>query len=146
MWKHLEIKEFPSEWIEKRSQRKMYTDREIGCAVTNEDGRPCSWSPTDSRRHGSTTNIRHHLKEKHGVLPPNVSISDLASKLDLITLWGGKAKLTTQQTLEKNLLRWVINSNNHSQSLNHPRFNNCSRIYLVFQFRLPLAIHLGSVF
>ena len=122
MWKHLEIREFPSEWIEKRSQRKMDTDREICCAVTGEDGRPCNWSTTDSKRHGSTTNIRHHLKEKHGVLPPNVSIPDPASKLNLITLWGRKAKLTTQQTLEKNLLRWVISSKQPFTVIESPAF------------------------
>ena len=122
MWKHLEIQEFPSEWVEKRSQRKMDTDREICCAVTDEDGRPCNWSTTDSKRHGSTTNIRHHLKEKHGVLPPNVSIPDPASKLNLITLWGRKAKLTTQQTLEKNLLRWVISSKQPFTVIESPAF------------------------
>lgn len=50
MWKYLEIREFPSKLMEKRSQRKMNTDREICCAVTGEDGRPCSWSTTDSKR------------------------------------------------------------------------------------------------
>lgn len=50
------------------------------------------------------------MKEKPGVLPPNVSIPDPASKPNLINIRGRKTKLTTQQTLEKNLLRWVISS------------------------------------
>ncbi|KAJ5337385.1 uncharacterized protein N7506_005407, partial [Penicillium brevicompactum] len=70
MWRHLLIRNIPNEWIEKRSQRKKVPDREICCAITNEDGTQCNWSTTDSKRHGSTTNIRHHWREKHGGLPP----------------------------------------------------------------------------
>ncbi|KAJ5994681.1 hypothetical protein N7481_001658 [Penicillium waksmanii] len=130
MWRHLVITEFPSEWMEKRSQRRMNTDREIRCAVTGENGRQCNWSTKDSKRHGSTTKIRHPLKEKHGVLPPNISIPDTSSKTNLISRWGKKGKLTVQQTLEKNLLRWL---------LNRQHFSNYSKIYQVFHFLLPLA-------
>jgi hypothetical protein len=48
MWRHLLIRNIPNEWIEKRSQRKKVTDREICCAITNEDGTQCNWSTTDS--------------------------------------------------------------------------------------------------
>ncbi|KAJ6168129.1 hypothetical protein N7497_000972 [Penicillium chrysogenum] len=67
--------------------------------------------------HGSTTNIRHHLKEKHGVLPPNVSIPDPAPKPNLISLWGRKGKISAQQLLENNLLRWVISSKQPFQDI-----------------------------
>lgn len=140
------ITEFPGQWMEKRNQRKMDTDREIRCAVTGEDGRQCNWSTTDSKRHGSTTNIRHHLKEKHGVLSPNVSIPDTSSKTNLISLWGKKGKLTVQQTLENNLLRWVISSKQPFTVNESPEFQQLLKdipgVSLPFTSRHTLREHL----
>ncbi|KAK9327457.1 hypothetical protein V1520DRAFT_264655, partial [Lipomyces starkeyi] len=65
-----QTREFPNEWIEKRNRKKRSTDREIRCTLINKDtGKQCNWSATDSKRQTSTTNIRVHLKEKHGILP-----------------------------------------------------------------------------
>ncbi|KAJ5900204.1 uncharacterized protein N7473_004274 [Penicillium subrubescens] len=112
MWGYLYTREFPNEWTEKRSGRKRLVDREICCTVINKNTRKqCNWSTTDSKRQTSTTNIRLYLKEKHGILPPG--ITDLPTgtlKSTIVSLWGNKGKLTIQELLEKNLLRWVTSS------------------------------------
>ncbi|KAK9358843.1 hypothetical protein V1504DRAFT_459728 [Lipomyces starkeyi] len=62
---YFQTREFPNEWIEKRNKKKRFIDQEIRCTLTNKDtGKQCNWSTTDSKRLTSTTNIRHHLKEK----------------------------------------------------------------------------------
>jgi hypothetical protein len=124
MWRHLHTREFPNEWTEKRSGRKRLVDREICCTVINKTTRKqCNWSTTDSKRQTSTTNIRLHLKEKHGILPPG--ITDLATgtpKSTIVSLWGNKGKLTVQELLEKNLLRWVTSSKQPFTVLESPAF------------------------
>ncbi|KAK9428164.1 hypothetical protein V1505DRAFT_289658, partial [Lipomyces doorenjongii] len=112
LWGYFETVEFPNEWIEKRNKKKRCIDREIRCTLINKDtGRQCNWSTTDSKRQTSTTNIRHHLKEKHGILPPGVPEPAVATpKSTIVSLWGNKEKLTFQERLEKNLVPWVISS------------------------------------
>ncbi|KAJ8098993.1 hypothetical protein POJ06DRAFT_282166 [Lipomyces tetrasporus] len=91
LWGYFQTREFPNEWIEKRNKKK-FIDREIRCTSINKDtGRQCNWSTTDSRRQTSTTNIRHHLKEKHGILPPGVAGPVVATpKSTIASLWGNK--------------------------------------------------------
>jgi hypothetical protein len=116
LWAHLKTRQFPYEWIEQRSGKKKLFDLEINCtAIDKTTGRQCNWSTTNSKRQTSTTNIRLHLKEKHGILPPSptaLAPNQLIAtpKSTLLGLWGSKANLTIQETLEKNLLHWVVSS------------------------------------
>lgn len=49
-------------------------DREIRCNIVSKDtGKQCDWFTTDLKRQTSTTNMRLHLKKKHGILPPGTS-------------------------------------------------------------------------
>ncbi|KAK9234129.1 hypothetical protein V1525DRAFT_321626, partial [Lipomyces kononenkoae] len=101
-----------TEWLWGYFQTRESMDREIRCTLVNKDiGQNCNWSTTDSKRQTSTTNIRLHLKEKHGILPPGVTEQAVATpKSTLVSLWGKNENLTFQELLEKNLLRWVISS------------------------------------
>ncbi|KAJ5082681.1 hypothetical protein N7532_011724 [Penicillium argentinense] len=124
LWGFLHIREFSSEWIEKRSRKKRLIDREISCtAIDKATGKKCNWSTTDSKRQTSTTNIRLHLKEKHGILPPNGPEQVITTpKSTLLSLWGSKANITIQQILEKNLLRWVVSSKQPFTVIESPDF------------------------
>jgi hypothetical protein len=73
LWSYFEIQEFQNEWVEKRSKKIRHTDRKFRCTVVVEaTGKQCEWFTTDSKRQTSTTNLRSHLKEKRGILPPSV--------------------------------------------------------------------------
>lgn len=121
---YLHISEFPNEWTEKRSSRKRLIGREIYCTVIDKDtGRQCNWSTTDSKRQTSTTSIRLYLKEKHGVLPPGVSGPPVVTpETTIVSLWENRDKLTTQELLEKNLLRWVASSKQPVIVIESPTF------------------------
>jgi hypothetical protein len=63
------------------------------------------------------------LKEKHGILPPGVPEPVVANpKSTIVSLWGNKEKLTFQERLEKNLLRWVISSKQPFTVVESPAF------------------------
>ncbi|KAK9384294.1 hypothetical protein V1515DRAFT_562159, partial [Lipomyces mesembrius] len=96
-----------TEWLWGYFQTRELIDREIQCTLINKDtGKQCNWSTTDSKRQTSTT---HHLKDKHGILPPGVPEPAVAApKSTIVSVWGNKENLTFQERLEKNLLRWVI--------------------------------------
>jgi hypothetical protein len=124
LWSYLQTREFSSEWIENRSKKRRLIDREISCvAIDKSTGKQCNWSTTDSKRQTSTTNIRLHLKEKHGIVPPNDFDSIIAPrKSPLLSLWGSKATLTIQEALEKNILRWVVTSKQPFTVIESPDF------------------------
>ncbi|KAK9241907.1 hypothetical protein V1506DRAFT_509965 [Lipomyces tetrasporus] len=76
-----------------------------------------------TQKQTSTTNIRVHLKEKHGILPPGVPEPVVAApKSTIVSLWGNKEKLTFQELLEKNLHRWVISSKQPFTVVESPTF------------------------
>ncbi|KAK9428606.1 hypothetical protein V1505DRAFT_332264, partial [Lipomyces doorenjongii] len=124
LWGYFQTREFRNEWIEKRNNKKRFIDREILCALIHKDtGKQCNWSTTDSKRQTSTTNIRHHLKDKHGILPPGVPEPAVAApKSTIVSFWGNKENLTFQERLEKNLLRWVISCKQPFTVIESPAF------------------------
>lgn len=63
------------------------------------------------------------MKEKHGVLPPGASDPPIVTpKATIASLWGNRGKLTTQELLEKNLLRWVASSKQPFTVIESPAF------------------------
>ncbi|KAK9319884.1 hypothetical protein V1517DRAFT_331139 [Lipomyces orientalis] len=70
--------------------------REIRCTlITKGTGKQCNWSTTDSKRQTPTTNIRVHLKEKHGILPHGVP-EPAAAAQSLLSLASGFIRRNSQ--------------------------------------------------
>ena len=96
-------------WSRKNGVLKK--DRLLSC-------KKCSWSSTDSARHGSTSNLLTHLQTKHGIKSASSSApSAPGTSLDRF-LAGGKAKLS----LEQALIRWVVETRQPFTAIEHPAF------------------------
>ncbi|KAK9320166.1 hypothetical protein V1517DRAFT_375885 [Lipomyces orientalis] len=67
-----EISEFENPWIVKKTNKLKLIDREIRCAVLdNETGDKCGWKTTDSKQQGSTGDMINHLRKQHSIDSPN---------------------------------------------------------------------------
>ncbi|KAK9323788.1 hypothetical protein V1517DRAFT_87055 [Lipomyces orientalis] len=71
-WTYFEISEFENPWIVKKSNKRTLIDREIRCAVLdNEIGEKCDWKTTDSKRQASTSKMIDHLRKQHSIDSPD---------------------------------------------------------------------------
>ncbi|KAK9326393.1 hypothetical protein V1517DRAFT_349850 [Lipomyces orientalis] len=90
-WTYFEVSEFENPWIVKKSNRRKLIDREIRCAVLdNETGEKCGWKTTDSKRQGSTGNMIDHLRKQHSIDSPN------------------RPEEPKRAESKKNILRWIV--------------------------------------
>ncbi|KAK9244505.1 hypothetical protein V1506DRAFT_541246 [Lipomyces tetrasporus] len=65
----------------------------------------------DSLRQNSTSNMKSHLA-KHSIYPPDTEGRNREKQqTSVVSLWEKKEKLTHQQLLEKNLIRWIVAEN-----------------------------------
>ncbi|KAK9371483.1 uncharacterized protein V1513DRAFT_455619 [Lipomyces chichibuensis] len=56
-WTYFEISEFENPWIVKKSNKRKLIDREIRCAVLDDEtGAKCDWKTTDSKPQASNIN------------------------------------------------------------------------------------------
>jgi hypothetical protein len=124
MWAYFETTEFNCPWIMKRNKRQKFIDREIRCLYIDEEtGTQCSWKTTDSARQTSTTNMGTHLR-KHLIYPLD-SIAEASTKKrqpSIATLFKRKNTLTSEQLLEKNLLRWIVAEKQAFMAIERPTF------------------------
>ncbi|KAK9369639.1 hypothetical protein V1509DRAFT_618662, partial [Lipomyces kononenkoae] len=110
LWAYFETTTIDKEWIVKKSNKRRLTDREIRCAyIDNKTHTQCGWRTMDSLRQNSTSNMKTHLA-KHSIYPPESEGRNKGEKeqTSVVSLWEKKEKLTHQQLLEKNLIRWIV--------------------------------------
>jgi hypothetical protein len=125
VWPYFKVTTVEREWIVKRTGKRRIVDRDICCAYVDEKtGTKCDWKTTDSVRQTATSNMKNHLT-KHGILSPstNVGLSQPSQqKPSIIALLTKKENITTQQRLEKNILRWVVTSKQPFTVVQDPDF------------------------
>ncbi|KAK9352723.1 hypothetical protein V1523DRAFT_240498 [Lipomyces doorenjongii] len=66
-WDYFNITERSESWILKKSNARKLIDRDIMCAVLDENGQECNWKTTDSKRQSSTSNMIEHLRKRHSI-------------------------------------------------------------------------------
>ncbi|KAK9366127.1 ribonuclease H-like domain-containing protein [Lipomyces kononenkoae] len=124
MWAYFETTEYNRPWIMKRTKSKRPVDRDICCIYIDEHtGIRCNWKTTDSARQTSTSNMARHL-EKHSIYAPdsNPGASDRKKQPSIADIFKGKQKLTVQQLLERNLLRWIVTEKQAFTTIEAPAF------------------------
>ena len=94
-------------WVESPFRGEKDYDRDIYCTVIDNKGLQCRWKTSDSQRHLSTTNMQHHFKAKHSILPPQSSKLKPKNQ-DIKKAFAKQPNLLIQESLERNLLRWII--------------------------------------
>jgi len=93
VWPYFEVTTVEREWIVKRTGKRRIVDRDICCVYVDEKtGTKCDWKTTDSAR----------------------QTADQEGEYDKL--------LTTQQRLEKNILRWVVPSKQPFTVVQDPDF------------------------
>jgi hypothetical protein len=106
IWDYFSTTEVSREW-KARSGGRRTIDRDIYCTVIDDKGLQCNWKTSDSQRHLSTTNMQHHLKARHSILPPESSKPNPKIQ-DIRKAFAKQQNLSIQDCLERNLLRWII--------------------------------------
>jgi len=70
-WSYFDQYKVDRDWL-KNGKKRMIRDLDICCSLNDPStNQNCLWKTTDSRRHGSTTNMVQHLKKKHHLHPPD---------------------------------------------------------------------------
>jgi hypothetical protein len=70
-WSYFDQYKVDRDWL-KNGKKRMIRDLDICCSLNDPStNQNCLWKTTDSRRHGSTTNMVQHLKKKHHFHPPD---------------------------------------------------------------------------
>ncbi|KAK9357486.1 hypothetical protein V1504DRAFT_365070, partial [Lipomyces starkeyi] len=86
-----------------------FENPEIRCAVLDkETGEKSDWKTTDSKRQASTGNMINHLRKQHSINSPNKPEAPKRTESNILSFINGKERLTHQQLLEKNILRWIV--------------------------------------
>ncbi|ODQ73387.1 hypothetical protein LIPSTDRAFT_83072, partial [Lipomyces starkeyi NRRL Y-11557] len=116
-----------TEWLWAYFETTTVDKEEIRCAyIDDKTGTQCGWRTMDSLRQNSTSspqrlcppsqrssnntsNMKTHLA-KHSIYPPDTEGRNTGEKqqTSVVSLWEKKEKLTHQQLLEKNLIRWIV--------------------------------------
>ncbi|KAJ5550757.1 hypothetical protein N7461_005455 [Penicillium sp. DV-2018c] len=108
IWNHFSTREVARAWAEKRTGKKRTRDMDISCTVVDgKTGKQCGWATADSQRAQSTSNMQRHLAKSHSILPPESQGSTL-NVPDIRRSFKKQGHLTVQDCLERNILRWII--------------------------------------
>jgi hypothetical protein len=106
---HFWITELEAQWSKRG--RLPQNDRLLVC-------KRCSWSSSDSSRHGTTSNLLTHLRTRHRIGPQSASIDGPArGPLDrmLCARQGGNS-------LEQALVRWIVQTRQPFTTVEHSSF------------------------
>ncbi|KAK9384928.1 hypothetical protein V1515DRAFT_521237, partial [Lipomyces mesembrius] len=92
-----------TEWLWAYFETMTVDKEETRCAYIDDK------TTMDSLRQNSTRNMKSHLA-KHSIYPPDAEGRNTGEKqqTSVVSLWEKKEKLTHQQLLEKNLIRWTV--------------------------------------
>ncbi|ODQ71038.1 hypothetical protein LIPSTDRAFT_332821 [Lipomyces starkeyi NRRL Y-11557] len=113
-------------------------NREIRCAVLDKEaGEKCDWKTTDSKRTVSTGNMIDHLRKEHSIDSSNKPEAPKRTESNILSFINGKERLTHQQLLEKNILRWIVEKNNRLQPWSRQHSNKSFVIFRELCSLLP---------
>ncbi|KAK9475624.1 hypothetical protein V1514DRAFT_28830 [Lipomyces japonicus] len=124
MWVYFEVTEVDREWSNKKTKKRNVKDRDIRCGyIDKKTGLQCSWKTSDSLRQTSTSNMKRHL-EKHAIFSPQSEFrpADKNEQPTILDYMCKKQKLLNQRLLEKNILRWIIQSKLAITTIKSPAF------------------------
>ncbi|KAK9372517.1 uncharacterized protein V1513DRAFT_362256, partial [Lipomyces chichibuensis] len=76
----------------------------------------CSWSSTDSARHGSTSNLLTHLQTRHRI--KSGSVASFTEKIMSLDQFIRPSKLDMEQAL----VQWVVQTRQPFTVVEHPAF------------------------
>ncbi|KAK9326100.1 hypothetical protein V1517DRAFT_268468, partial [Lipomyces orientalis] len=99
-----------TEWLWAYFETTTVNKEAIRCVyIDDTTGTQCGWRTMDSLRQNSTSNMKTHLA-KHSIYPPDTEGGGTGGKqqTSVVSLWEKKEKITHQQLLEKNLIRWIV--------------------------------------
>ncbi|KAK9359833.1 hypothetical protein V1504DRAFT_476665 [Lipomyces starkeyi] len=94
-----------------RMMEPYLIDREIKCAMLDENRATVQLEDFRFKRQSSTSNMIEHLTKRHSIEAQDRSESAKKPKSTILTYFGGREKLSQQQLLEKNILQWIVTEN-----------------------------------
>lgn len=120
IWDHFSTVEVNRSW-ENRSGKTVHKDHDIYCSR-------CKYSTSDSKRKGNTSNMKLHLEKQHGIFAPSSSndskpgIMAVSKEPNIATMIKGTSKLSDQEVLRRNIMRWVVCDKNAFNAVESPYF------------------------
>ena len=139
LWSYFDTTAVNREWTMTRTKKRKLTDKDIRCKyVSKKTGIKCNWNTTDSARQSSTGNMKLHLA-KHGIHPPGKQASIIkADQPTIMSLLSGKRHRSNEETLERNIIRWVVEDKQAFNSIESPSFRR------IFQDIPGISLPFGS--
>lgn len=126
IWTQFSVIAMPGKLWTPKGSLKPRENREIRCAWPG-----CSFSTTDEKRQGSTSNLLRHLHVLHRVTKNDPSFAERHTRaikdVKSLTHWMGKkprapTTLSTVEVLEHNLINWIITTTQPFTVIEDPAF------------------------